>query len=98
LGEPPLPTPAVAAAARAHRLRADRGRLLMSILAKRRRASAIAAADDPELFSAVAALEVEAVEEAYERHATALCGLALLTAEDSQLAEDAVAETFIALW
>ena len=70
----------------------------MSILAKRRRISAIAAADDAELLSAVAALNVEAVEEAYERHATALCGLALLTAEDSALAEDAVAGAFIALW
>jgi DNA-directed RNA polymerase specialized sigma24 family protein len=70
----------------------------MSVRAKRRRASAIAAADDTELFAAVAALDVEAVEEAYERHASALCGLALLTAEDSKLAEDAVAGTFIALW
>jgi DNA-directed RNA polymerase specialized sigma24 family protein len=70
----------------------------MSILAKRRRISAIAAADDAELFSAVAALSIEAFEEVYERHAAALCGLALLVAENSRLAEDAVAGTFIALW
>jgi DNA-directed RNA polymerase specialized sigma24 family protein len=70
----------------------------VSILARGRRTSAIAAADDAELLSAVAALDVEAVEEAYERHATALCGLALLIAEDAGLAEDAVAGTFIALW
>jgi DNA-directed RNA polymerase specialized sigma24 family protein len=70
----------------------------VSIFAKRGRISAIAVADDAELFSAVAALDVEAVEEAYERHATALCALALLTAEDSELAEDAVAGAFIALW
>jgi DNA-directed RNA polymerase specialized sigma24 family protein len=70
----------------------------MSILAKGRRTAAIAAADDVALSSAVAALSVEAVEEAYERHATALCGLALLVAEDAELAKDAVAGAFIALW
>jgi DNA-directed RNA polymerase specialized sigma24 family protein len=70
----------------------------MSFLAKGRRTSVIAAADDAELLAAVAALNIEAVEEAYERHAAALCALALLVAENSQLAEDAVAETFIALW
>jgi DNA-directed RNA polymerase specialized sigma24 family protein len=70
----------------------------MSILAKGRRTAAIVAADDAALFSAVAALSVEAVEEAYERHATALCGLALLVAEDAELAKDAVAGAFIALW
>jgi RNA polymerase sigma-70 factor, ECF subfamily len=70
----------------------------MNILAKGRRTSAIAAADDDALFSAVAAFSVEAVEETYKRHATALCGLALLIAEDSELAKDAVAGAFIALW
>jgi hypothetical protein len=70
----------------------------MSFLAKGQRSSAIAAADDDALFSAVAALSIEAVEEVYERHASALCALALLVAEDSALAEDAVAGAFIALW
>jgi DNA-directed RNA polymerase specialized sigma24 family protein len=70
----------------------------MSVLATRRRTSALAAADDAALFAAVAALSVEAVEETYDRHATALCSLALLTAEDPELARDAVARAFIALW
>jgi DNA-directed RNA polymerase specialized sigma24 family protein len=70
----------------------------VSIFAGGRRVSVVAVADDAELLSAVAALDVEAVEEAYERHAAALCGLALLVAEDSELAEDAVAGAFIALW
>ncbi len=70
----------------------------MSILARGRRTSTLAAADDAALFAAVAALSVEAVEETYERHAAALCSLALLIAEDSELAKDAVAGAFIALW
>lgn len=70
----------------------------MSILARRRRTSALAAADDAALFAAVASLSVEAVEETYERHATTLCSLALLIAEDPELATDAVAQAFIALW
>jgi DNA-directed RNA polymerase specialized sigma24 family protein len=70
----------------------------MSSLARGRRTSAFAAADDAALLAAVAALSVEAVEEAYDRHATALCSLALLIAEDPGLARDAVARTFIALW
>jgi DNA-directed RNA polymerase specialized sigma24 family protein len=70
----------------------------MSILARGRRSSTLAAADDAALFAAVAALSVEAVEETYERHAAALCSLALLIAEDPGLAEDAVAGAFIALW
>jgi DNA-directed RNA polymerase specialized sigma24 family protein len=70
----------------------------MSFLAKRQRSSAVATADDAALFSAAAALSIEAVEEVYERHASALCALALLVAEDSALAEDAVAGAFIALW
>jgi DNA-directed RNA polymerase specialized sigma24 family protein len=70
----------------------------MSILARGRRSCAFAGADDAVLCAAVAALDVEAVEEAYQRHAAALCGLALLTAEHSELAEDAVAGAFITLW
>jgi DNA-directed RNA polymerase specialized sigma24 family protein len=70
----------------------------MSILARGRRTSALATADDAALFAAVAALNVEAVEETYDRHATALCSLALLVAEDPELARDAVARAFIALW
>jgi DNA-directed RNA polymerase specialized sigma24 family protein len=70
----------------------------MSIPARRRRTSALAAADDAALFAAVAALNVEAVEETYDRHANALCSLALLIAEDPELARDAVARAFIALW
>ncbi len=70
----------------------------MSILARGRRTSALAAAGDAALFAAVAALSVEAVEETYDRHATALCSLALLIAEDPELARDAVARAFIALW
>jgi DNA-directed RNA polymerase specialized sigma24 family protein len=58
----------------------------------------LAAADDAALFAAVAALSVEAVKETYDRHATALCSLALLITEDPELAEDAVAGAFIALW
>jgi DNA-directed RNA polymerase specialized sigma24 family protein len=70
----------------------------MNILAKRRRTSTIAAADDAALFAAVAALSAEAVEETYERHSAALCSLALLVAENRGVAKDAVAEAFIALW
>jgi DNA-directed RNA polymerase specialized sigma24 family protein len=70
----------------------------MSFLAKGQRSSAVAAADDAALFSAVAALSIEAVEEVYERHAPALCALALLVTEDSALAKDAVAGAFITLW
>lgn len=70
----------------------------MSILAKRQRTSTLAAADDATLFVAVASLSVEAVEETYERHAGALCGLALLIAEDPEFATDAVARGFTALW
>ncbi len=70
----------------------------MSILARGRRTSALAAAGDAALFAAVAALSVEAVEETYDRHATALCSLALLIAEDPELARDAVARAFSALW
>jgi hypothetical protein len=70
----------------------------MSILARGRRTSTLAAADDAALFAAVAALSVEAVEETYERHAAALCSLALLIAEDPELAKAAVAGAFIALW
>jgi hypothetical protein len=53
------------------RRRTDRGEPLMSILAKQRGISTLAAADDAALFAAVASLSVEAVEETYERHATA---------------------------
>jgi DNA-directed RNA polymerase specialized sigma24 family protein len=63
-----------------------------------RKTSIFAAADDAELFAAVAALSIEAVEETYERHTTALCSLALLIAGEPRLATDAVAEAFIALW
>jgi DNA-directed RNA polymerase specialized sigma24 family protein len=63
-----------------------------------RKTSTLAAADDAELFAAVAALSIEAVEETYERHATALCSLALLIAGEPRLATNAVAEAFIALW
>jgi DNA-directed RNA polymerase specialized sigma24 family protein len=70
----------------------------MSILDRGRRASTLATADDAALLAAVAALSVEAVEEAYDRHATALCSLALLIVEEPELAEEAVAGAFIALW
>jgi DNA-directed RNA polymerase specialized sigma24 family protein len=70
----------------------------MSIPARGRRTSALAAADDAALFAAVASLSVEAVEETYERHATALCSLALLIAEDPEFATDAVVQAFITLW
>jgi DNA-directed RNA polymerase specialized sigma24 family protein len=70
----------------------------MSILDRGPMASTVAAADDAALFAAVASLSVEAVEEIYERHATDLCSLALLIVEDPELATDAVARAFIALW
>jgi DNA-directed RNA polymerase specialized sigma24 family protein len=70
----------------------------MSILTRVRRASTFASADDAALFAAAAALSVEAVEETYDRHATALCSLALLITKDPGLARDAVARAFIALW
>ncbi|HWY89956.1 MAG TPA: hypothetical protein VNY31_04730 [Solirubrobacteraceae bacterium] len=70
----------------------------MSILARGRTTSALAAVDDAALLAAVAALSVEAVEETYDRHATTLCNLALLIADDPELATDAVARAFIALW
>jgi DNA-directed RNA polymerase specialized sigma24 family protein len=70
----------------------------MSILDRGYTAPTLAAADDAVLFAAVASLSVEAVEEIYERHAIALCSLALLIAEDPELATDAVARAFIALW
>jgi DNA-directed RNA polymerase specialized sigma24 family protein len=70
----------------------------MSILDRGYRASTLVAADDVALFAAVASLSVEAVEEIYERHATDLCSLALLIAEDPELATDAVARAFVALW
>jgi DNA-directed RNA polymerase specialized sigma24 family protein len=70
----------------------------MSIPARGRRTSALAAAEDATLLAAVASLSVEAVEETYERHAAALCSLALLIAEDQELATDAVARAFAALW
>jgi DNA-directed RNA polymerase specialized sigma24 family protein len=70
----------------------------MSILDREHRASTLAATDDAALFAAVAALSVEAVEETHERHATALCTLALLIVEDPEFATDAVAQAFIALW
>jgi DNA-directed RNA polymerase specialized sigma24 family protein len=70
----------------------------MSIPARGRRASALAAADDTALFAAVASLSVEAIEETYKRHVAALCGLALVIAEDPGLARDAVARAFTALW
>jgi DNA-directed RNA polymerase specialized sigma24 family protein len=63
-----------------------------------RKISTFAAADDPALFAAVAALSTEAVEETYERHVTALCSLALLITGEPRLATHAVAEAFIALW
>lgn len=62
------------------------------------RASTLAAADDATLSAAIAALDVEAVEVVYHRHASALCSLALLIVEDSKIAENAVAGAFIALW
>ncbi len=70
----------------------------MSIFDRGRRASTLGAADDAALFAAVASLSVEAVEEIHERHATDLCSLALLIAEDPELATDAVAQAFIDLW
>jgi DNA-directed RNA polymerase specialized sigma24 family protein len=70
----------------------------MSVPDRGHGASTLAAADDAALFAAVAALSVEGVEETYERHATALCNLALLIAEDPELATDAVSQAFIALW
>jgi DNA-directed RNA polymerase specialized sigma24 family protein len=70
----------------------------MSILNRGHRASTFVTADDAALFAAVASLSVGAVEEIYERHATALCDLALLIVEDPELATDAVARAFIALW
>jgi DNA-directed RNA polymerase specialized sigma24 family protein len=70
----------------------------MSILARGRRRSTFAGADDAVLFAAVAGLNVEAVEETYKRHAAVLCGLALLTVEHPELAKDAVAGAFITLW
>lgn len=78
--------------------RAGSGHPRLSILSGRRSRSAVAAADDATLFAAVAALSVEAVEEAYERHASALCDLALLVVDFPWLAKDAVAEAFIVLW
>jgi DNA-directed RNA polymerase specialized sigma24 family protein len=63
-----------------------------------RKTSVFAAADDTALFAAVSELSIEAVEETYERHATALCRLALLIAGEPRLATNAVAEAFIALW
>ena len=63
-----------------------------------RKTSIFAAADDTALFAAVTALSIEAVEETYERHATALCSLGLLIAGEPRLATNAVAEAFMALW
>lgn len=70
----------------------------MSILARQRKASIFATANDHVLSAAVAALNEEAVVEAYDRHAGALGSLALLIAEDVELARDAVVSVFIPLW
>lgn len=70
----------------------------MSILVRQRKASIFATANDDVLFAAVAALKEEAVVEAYDRHAGALGSLALLIAEDVELAKDAVISAFIPLW
>jgi hypothetical protein len=56
-----------------------------------RKTSVIAAAGDTALFAAVAELGIEAVEEADERHVTALRSLALLIAGEPSLATNAVA-------
>lgn len=70
----------------------------MSILARQRKASIFATANDDVLFAAVAALDEEAVVEIYDRHAGALGSLALLIAGDVEIAKDAVVSVFIPLW
>lgn len=62
---------------------------VMSTDAGRRRTSTLAGVDHATLLAAVAAGRVEAVEEVYDRHASALCRLALLIARDRKPPEDA---------
>lgn len=70
----------------------------MSIPARRRKASIFATANDDVLFAAVAALNEEAVVETYDRHAGAIGSLALLIAEDVELAKNTVVSAFTPLW
>ncbi len=70
----------------------------MSTYVEQRRTSTLAGVDDAVLLAAVAGGRVEAVEEAYDRHANALYRLALLIVGDWKPAEDAVVGAFIALW
>jgi hypothetical protein len=70
----------------------------MSICPKWRKTSTFATAKDEALFAAVAALDFEAVVETYDRHASALGSLALITIEDVEFAKDAVVMTFVTLW
>ncbi len=71
---------------------------VMSTYVEQRRNSTLAGVDDAVLLAAVAGGRVEAVEEAYDRHANALYCLALLIVGDWKAAEDAVVGAFIALW
>lgn len=71
---------------------------VMSTYVEQRRTSTLAGVDDAVLLAAVAGGWVEAVEEAYDRHANALYRLALLIVGDWKAAEDAVVGAFIALW
>jgi DNA-directed RNA polymerase specialized sigma24 family protein len=70
----------------------------MSISLKQRKATIFATANDEALFAGVTALNLEAVVETYDRHASALGSLALLIAGDVELAKDAVVGAFMALW
>jgi hypothetical protein len=70
----------------------------MNIGAKQVKASNFSTANDNALFTAVAALNEEAVVETYDRHASALGSLALLIAEDIEFAKEAVVRAFIPLW
>lgn len=63
-----------------------------------RDAPALATGDDAALLGAIAAQRVEAIEEAYDRHAAALYRLALVVARDQGMAEDAVLGAFTELW
>ena len=70
----------------------------MNTLTREWKASTFSTANDNTLFAAVAALNEEAVVETYDRHVSALGSLALLIAEDVEVARDAVVGAFIALW
>ena len=55
-------------------------------------------ADDAALITALNARSADAIEHAYDRHADALYGLAVLVADDEHFAQNAVADALLALW